>query len=283
MYLAPNQANKHSDSTPDQHKQLDDLYRLQMRNADAEKKVLEDQDIINNIAIYKTLQASDDPAPRNGAPKSRKGGPRPIVESDVIDSPGPSPSDGRAELMKRVKGTGQRSSSVASQNRATVKEEPVDANRGVQAERAGNLTVGIDVFYKFPKGSKEVEGEGIHGIIKKIWQEKKPCVPSNFHPKLLTIHSVQYDVQDPEADQSGKQTVRRAIARELVPIPTTTADLPVFKTASKVYAKYPETDTFYNAEVRNFAKGVYTLMFEGEEDNRELTVDKRFVLDARIR
>ena len=96
--------------------------------------------------------------------------------------------------------------------------------------------------------------------------------------------SVQYDVQDPEADQStGKQTVRRAVARELVPIPATTANLPVFTTGSKVYAKYPETDTFYNAEVRNFSKGVYTLMFEGEEDNRELTVDKRFVLDARLK
>ena len=99
-----------------------------------------------------------------------------MVESDVIDSPGPSPSEGRNELIKRVKGTSQRSSSVASQNRAAVKEEPADINRGVQAERAGHLTVGTDIFYKFPKGSKDVEGEGIHNIIKKVWQEKKPYV-----------------------------------------------------------------------------------------------------------
>jgi SAGA-associated factor 29 len=100
---------------------------------------------------------------------------------------------------------------------------------------------------------------------------------------MLTRHSIQYDVQDPEADQSGKQTVRRAIARELVPIPVSTANHVQFTSGSKVYAKYPETDTFYNAEVRNFSKGIYTLMFEGEEDNRELTVDKRFVLDSKLR
>ena len=147
-----------------------------MRLAESEKKILDEQDIVNNIAILKTLQAADDPVPRNGAPKSRKGGQRPIVESDVIESPGPSPSDARNEMMKRVKGTSQRSSSVASQSRAVVKEEPSDVSRGVQAERAGTLTVGTDVFYKFPKGSKELEGEGIHGIIKKVWQEKKPYV-----------------------------------------------------------------------------------------------------------
>ena len=38
-------------STPAQHSRLDDLYRSQMRHAEAEKKALDDQDIINNIAI----------------------------------------------------------------------------------------------------------------------------------------------------------------------------------------------------------------------------------------
>ncbi|RMZ76976.1 hypothetical protein DV738_g4583, partial [Chaetothyriales sp. CBS 135597] len=271
-------------STPDQHRRLDELYRKQMRLAESEKKIIDDQDIVNNIAILKTLQASDEPAPsRNGAAKSRKGSQRPpIVEPELVDSPGGgtngvgsaggghSPNEARNELMKRVKATNsQRSSSVASQTRATVKEESADGKSAVLAGgTAPHLAVGVEVFYKFPKGSKEVEGEGIHGIIKKVWHDKKP---------------VQYDVQDPEADPAGKQTVRRATARELVPIPTNAANLPIFPTGSRVYAKYPETDTFYNAEVRLFAKGVYTLMFEGEEDNRELSVDKRFVLDSRLR
>ncbi|RMZ90927.1 hypothetical protein DV736_g1829, partial [Chaetothyriales sp. CBS 134916] len=258
-------------STLEQHKRLDDLYRTQMRLAESEKKTVDEQDIVNNIAILKTLQTSDEPAPRNGAAKARKGGQRlPIIEPEVVESTGRghSPSEARNELMKRVKSTSQRSSSVASQTRATVKEESADGKLATPAGTTPQLAVGVEVFYKFPKGSKEVEGEGIHGIIKKVWHDKKP---------------VQYDVQDPEADPAGKQTVRRAMARELVPIPTNAANLPIFVTGSRVYAKYPETDTFYNAEVRLFSKGVYTLMFEGEEDNRELTVDKRFVLDSRPR
>jgi SAGA-associated factor 29 len=77
--------------------------------------------------------------------------------------------------------------------------------------------------------------------------------------------------------------VRKATARELVPIPTTGAGLTTFGNGSKVYAKYPDTDTFYIAEVRNFQKGLYTLKFEGEEDDKEMPVDKRFVLDTRLK
>ena len=132
--------------------------------------------MVNNLAILATMKSADEPGPRNGAPKSRKGQ-RPIVESDVIaESPGPSPSDSRPDMLKRVKGAAQRSSSVASQSRAAAasKDDGVETNRGIQAERAGQLTVGTEVFYKFPRGAKEPEGEGIHGIIKKVWQDKKP-------------------------------------------------------------------------------------------------------------
>ena len=147
-----------------------------LRHSEAEKKAHEDYDIVNNLAILETLKSTDEPAARNGAPKQRKGQ-RPIVESDVItDSPGPSPSDVRPD-MKRVKGASQRSSSVASQNRAAiVLKEDTETNRGMIAEKAGQLTVGTEVFYKFPRGSKEPEGEGIHGIIRKVWQDKKPYV-----------------------------------------------------------------------------------------------------------
>ena len=90
-------------------------------------------------------------------------------------------------------------------------------------------------------------------------------------------------MRDPEDDATGKQNVRKVIAKELVLIPASGAGLPLFPNGSKVYAKYPETDTFYNAEVRNFTKGMYTLIFEGEEDNKEMAVDKRFVLDTRLK
>lgn len=142
-----------------------------------EKKVHDDEDIINNLAILATMKSNDEPAPRNGQPKSRKHQ-RPNVDSDVaVESPGPSPGDGRLEMMKRVKGASQRSSSTASQNRAatTSKDDGAETHRGLQAERAGQLTAGTEVFYKYPKDQQEQEeGVGIHGIIKKVWQDKKP-------------------------------------------------------------------------------------------------------------
>ncbi|KEF55291.1 uncharacterized protein A1O9_08945 [Exophiala aquamarina CBS 119918] len=258
-----------SHSTPEQHKRLDSLYRENLRYSELEKKVHDEEDIINNLAILATMKSNDDPAPRNGQPKSRKHQ-RPVVESDAaVESPGPSPGDGRLEMIKRVKGTSQRSSSTASQNRAaaSAKDDGVEIHRGVQAEKAGQLIAGTEVFYKYPKDQQEQEeGVGIHGIIKKVWQDKKP---------------IQYDVRDPEDDPSGKQTVRKATARDLVPIPQANTGGPQFPTGGNVYAKYPDTDTFYRARVKSFQKTVYSLKFD--EDDKEMLVDARFVLDSRFK
>ncbi|KIV83323.1 hypothetical protein PV11_05357 [Exophiala sideris] len=260
-------ANGHS--TPDNHRRLDALYREDLKCAENEKKVHDDEDIINNLAILATMKSTDDLAPRNGQPKSRKHQ-RPTIESDVVvDSPGPSPGDGRLEIMKRVKGAAQRSSSTASQNRATTvpKDDSIEPHKGVQAEKAGSLISGTEVFYKYPKDQQEnEEGVGIHGIIKKVWQDKRP---------------IQYDVRDPEDDASGKQTVRKATARDLVPIPQTNATTAQFPTGATVYAKYPDTDTFYRAKVKSFQKTMYSLKFD--EDDKEMLVDVRFVLDPRMR
>jgi len=257
-------------STPENHRRLDAPYRENLKCAENEKKVHDDEDIINNLAILATMKSNDEPAPRNGQPKSRKHQ-RPAVDSDVtVESPGPSPGDGRLEMMKRVKGTSQRSSSTASQNRAAtaiVKDDVADLNRGALAEKAGQLVAGTEVFYKYPKDQQEQEeGVGIHGIIKKVWLDKKP---------------IQYDVRDPEDDPSGKQTVRKATARDLVPIPQTIVNVPQFLTGANVYAKYPDTDTFYRAKVKSFQKGMYSLKFD--EDDKEMLVDVRFVLDSRLK
>ena len=157
-----------------------------LRYAEMEKKVQEDEDFISNLAILTTLKSSDEPAPRNGQSKSRKQQ-RSHIDSDTVDSPGPSPGEGRSEVLKRVKGTSQRSSSTASQNRApsAIREEGAETNVGLQAERNGQLVNGVDAFYKYPdlkvpkdakdqKTQDELEGVGIHVIIKKVLQDRRP-------------------------------------------------------------------------------------------------------------
>ncbi|KIW94870.1 uncharacterized protein Z519_04848 [Cladophialophora bantiana CBS 173.52] len=255
-------------STPEQYRRLDALYRENVRYADLEKKVHDDDDIINNLAILATMRSGDEPTPRNGQPKSRKQQ-RPPVDSEAVDSPGPSPGDGRLEMMKRVKGTSQRSSSTASQSRAAsnVRDDGGETHKGLQAERAGQFVAGAEVFYKFPKDQQEQEeGVGIHGIIKKVWQDKKP---------------IQYDVRDPEDDPTGKQTVRKATFRDLALIPQTAPSTQQFSVGTTVYAKYPDTDTFYRAKVKSFQKPNYSLKFD--EDVQEMLVDARFVLPSGLK
>jgi len=55
----------------------------------------------------------------------------------------------------------------------------------------------------------------------------------------------------------------------------------VFSVGKQVLARYPDTTTFYKAEVMSFRKDVYNLRFE--DDDREMEVDKRFVLDLRMK
>ena len=160
-----------------------------MREAEDEKKTHDDYSMIDNLAILSAMKTSDEPAARNGAgPKSRKPPRAPAVDSDAVpDSPGPSPSDSRSDLLKRVKGTAQRSSSVASVRSGVVPkvEEAAEVNRGIIAERAGQLILGTEVFYKFPKGSGEDLGAGIQCIIKKVWLDKKPSVSLIQAPSSL--------------------------------------------------------------------------------------------------
>lgn len=123
---------------------------------------------MSNIAILSAMKASDEPAPRNGTGKARKNQ-KQILESDLVaDSPGPTPSEGgRGDVLKRVKGASQRSSSVASQNRAaSVKEEVAESKAPLP------LAVGTEVFYKLQSADTD-EGVGQHQIIKRVVQEKK--------------------------------------------------------------------------------------------------------------
>lgn len=301
-----------SGSSPEQHRKLDDLYRKKLRNAEAEKKVHDEEDIVNNLAILATMRSNDEPAPTRGSghgPKSRTKSTyqqRPIIESDVsaegsggvspAETTGSTTGNPRLDVLKRQKSHTQRSSSVTSQGRppitapisresalanaakeaptAIISEAEQSHHKGIMAERAGELKMGTEVFYKYSRTVHDEYGIGIQCIIKKIHLDKKPIV---------------YDVQDPEPDATGKQSVHKATAKDLYPIPPAGRNESdksgiVFPPGTTVYARYPDTDTFYRAKVvRGLKGGDYTLRFEGEEDDTEKGVERRFVLDTRMR
>jgi len=299
-----------SGSTPEQHRKLDDLYRKKLRNAEAEKKVHEEEDIVNKLAILASLRSNDEPGPTRGAgPKGRTKSSyqhRPIIESDVSadGSAAVSPAETTASTNPRVDVLKRKQSSHAPRGStptvgrppgsATVKDSSArdppkdgstsvisetdrDLHKGIQAEKSGSLKVGTEVFYKYSKSVPDDVGVGIQCIIKKVHLDRKPII---------------YDVQDPEPEPSGKISVHKATAKDLYPIPPATGE-GAFKSDGKgvdfqpgttVYARYPDTDTFYRAKVvRGLKGGEYTLRFEGEEDDTEKGVERRFVLDTRMR
>ena len=86
-------------------------------------------------------------------------------------------------------------------------------------------------------------------------------------------------MQDPEPDENGQPgQVYKTGANALIAIPSPDAALPDFPVGKAVLARYPETTTFYRAEVTGSKKDVYRLKFE-DDQNQEMEVGRRFVLD----
>ncbi|KAJ5752669.1 hypothetical protein N7520_009586 [Penicillium odoratum] len=260
--------------TMTEHDQLDTWLRQSQKLSEEERSIMMDEpcDVIKNLELLTALRkASEAEAPPNRSSalsKSRKK--RSDMESSATDSPGASGVD----KSSRSKGTVPRSASVSStqaregrNDGVAVKiEEGSEGTKGTVAERSGLLVVGAQVVFKHNKKQQGVEGEGIQCIIKNI--------SGDGHKKRW------YDVQDPEPNENGEQgAVYKTTAASLIPIPQMSGSLPSFPTGKQVLARYPDTTTFYRAEVMGAKKDVYRLKFEGEEDDKEMEVDRRYVLD----
>lgn len=99
---------------------------------------------------------------------------------------------------------------------------------------------------------------------------------------LKIISETRFEIQDPEPDELHPNgQIFKANYKEviLVPLHLLNSKLKEYKIGSKVLAKYPETTTFYPAEVLESRNNRCMLRFEGEEEVDKLTpVDRVFVL-----
>ena len=88
-----------------------------------------------------------------------------------------------------------------------------------------------------------------------------------------------FEVQDPEPDETGAPgQIYKAAATALIAIPRPETILPDYPVGKHVLARYPETTTFYRAEVTGVKKDSCRLRFEDDQD-KEMEVDRRFVLE----
>lgn len=193
------------------------------------------------------------------------------------DSPMPSPAVANPPRAKDRAGGPSRASQPPKE--PLVKRE-VDtggmsadalASSGVEVNAKGKITfaVGAEVAFKPKPSSPNTESEWIQGVVVKVIGEGK---------------SRRYDVQDPEPDEvtSKPGAVYRTSASSMVPIPRLGVKLGAYEPGRAVLARYPDTTTFYRAEVvGSVDEGRrVVLRFEGEEDEKSTKeVDRRFVLD----
>lgn len=174
------------------------------------------------------------------------------------------------------------SSSALTPSIASANNNP-DTNAIAKSKLA--LTRGTMVFYRSGTKGRAQVGDGI-GILCRITN-----VIGEGKQRRYEIQDTAPDGDDATASDDGaaeNPTPYRASVSNLVPIPTSNARLPHLARGRHVLAQYPDTTTFYRAEVstpwkardNGTEKGeLVRLRFEGEtEESKETEVERRLVL-----
>ncbi|KAK9378979.1 SGF29 tudor-like domain-containing protein [Kockiozyma suomiensis] len=156
-----------------------------------------------------------------------------------------------------------------------VEEAPVTAEspKNFKKARSGSAVpndgyvVGAQVAFRLKKG-RGAEVEWIQCEITKVIGEGS---------------KIRFEVQDPEPDENNNpgQSYKTG-PKDIIVIPETSGGLSSYPTGTRVLARYPETTTFYKAEVMGTKRdGTCRLKFEGEEEvGKETEVERRLVLEA---
>lgn len=241
--------------------------------------------LLESLSILRALQHNNEGVlgESSSGPSRRGVGSREAAKSQPMDldgtqdSPAPSPMVDKATRKDRLGGPSRGSvppKDLPNDKQGSVGLEAGNSS-GVEINAKGKIIFkeNAEVAFKLKNtgDSSGNEAEWIQGVVVKVIGEGK---------------SRRYDVQDPEPDEVTKKpgAVYRTSAASMVPIPSLGAPLPEYPKGKAVLARYPDTTTFYRAEVvgMNRENGNVVLRFEGEEDAATTwEVDRRFVLDHR--
>lgn len=222
------------------------------------------------LDILKGLQAANE-APA-AEPLRRGGSSRDGAKTFDPDGPSNSPAppssvDREKSNLKRVS---RESRGSLPPKDSAIKQESVGAqastsNSGSATNAKGKteFAIGDEVAWR-PK--KETHQDWIQCNVIRVIGEGK---------------SRRYDVQDPEPDEKTLVgAIHRTSASSMVAIPPPGSVLPDLAPKTAVLARYPDTTTFYTAEVIRMNGGNVILRFEGEDEPNQTTeVERRLVLD----
>ncbi|BFZ58056.1 hypothetical protein PYCC9005_005114 [Savitreella phatthalungensis] len=130
------------------------------------------------------------------------------------------------------------------------------------------IRVGSNVAFKPPKTKGSDGGDWIQCVVLRISGGDGP--------------KARVEVQDPEPDEQGNpgQTYKTTMS-QLLHVPSSNHGLTPHPRGTIVLARYPETTTFYKAEVTASRRDICLLKFEGEEEiGKETEVERRLVLEC---
>ena len=143
--------------------------------------------------------------------------------------------------------------------------EPQVGNTGNAIRSKVTFTKDEEVAFK-PKPVNNEHTDWILGFVQEVRGEGK---------------ARRYKVLDAEPDEHGVKKDFRTSASSMIPIPKEGTVLPPLETGRTVLAMYPDSTTFYKAEVQGMAPdGKVNLKFEGDESLMQPVV-RRYVVEYR--
>lgn len=237
-----------------------------MRIAENSKALLLEhpEDTITKLSLLQAMvsHTEGNPEPAN----NRLSAPRDSRSNMDFDGPSDSPVPSPAENKHVRKVGSSRTSSQPPREREGVKDEPEEKETNSRGTKI-TFALGAEVAFKPKIPGQTEEHDWIQGIVVKVIGEGK---------------SRRYDVQDPFPDDAARPgETYRSSASSMVKIPPVGTPLSDYEVGKRVLALYPETTTFYRADVKAMVDGgsKVQLLFEEETAGALKIVERRFVLD----
>ncbi|KAI1394442.1 SGF29 tudor-like domain-containing protein [Hypoxylon trugodes] len=265
--------------TAEDYNELDKLFRKGVRQNDTASQIL--TETIEKLKVLRAVQkAKEDQQEVNTSRSStQRNKESAAAASSLYDFDGsgessvPSPNPAVPRRMGGGAGSrGDRDSVPPRLDRSTPaakagSAEPQTGTAASSIRSKQTFAKDDEVAFK-PKPVNNEQTDWILGIVQDVRGEGK---------------SRRYRVLDADVDENGHQKDFRTSASSMILIPKEGTVLPPLETGKTVLALYPNTTTFYKAEVIGMdGDGKVNLKFEGEESSNTMqAVTRRHVVEYR--
>ncbi|KAI8630043.1 hypothetical protein F5Y19DRAFT_69627 [Xylariaceae sp. FL1651] len=250
---------------------LDQLSRQGVKYNESALQAIQEQ--MEKLKVLRAVVKANEEAQEASASRSAGQRAKDLYDFEGGDSPGPSPNPGGPRRIGGG-GKGDRSDSVPPkfQDRSTpaakagsAEPQPGSAANAIRTKQT--FAKDDEVAFK-PKPAGSEQTDWILGIVQEVRGEGK---------------SRRYRVLDADFDENHHQKDFRTSASSMILIPKEGTVLPPLEEGKVVLALYPNTTTFYKAEVIGMdGSEKVNLKFEGEESSNTMqAVTRRHVVEYR--